>query len=180
MVKVSWLKEFWILLGRSMYKNIYNPMILQFKTFVIIIIGLVCLSTFWNPGDDREGVRGTIGAMFFATALFTHAPIGTTTQTLISEKPVFLKEYLNKTYGLLSYAISKDVVEIPFDVFYVFLFSIITYFAIGLEATFEKFMTFFLAIVMNDICFMSLGLFLSSVFNNEESATLMEEVFAAP
>ena len=100
-------------------------MIIKFKTIGFTAIGLTCLTTFWDPGDDREGVRGTVGAMFFIAATFTYEPIGTTISTFAVEKPVFLKEYLNKTYGLLSYALSKDIIEIPFASFYVLLFSLI-------------------------------------------------------
>jgi len=34
----------------------------------------------------------------------------------IEEKPVFLREYASKTYGVWSYYISKSIVEAPFEI----------------------------------------------------------------
>mmetsp|Transcript_23989 Transcript_23989/g.26653 ORF Transcript_23989/g.26653 Transcript_23989/m.26653 type:complete len:83 (+) Transcript_23989:558-806(+) len=82
-------------------------MIIRFKTFGYSVIAIACLSVFWNPGDDREGIRGTIGSFLFIASIFTYEPVGAVIQTFSKEKPVFLKEYSNKTYRLLPYILSK-------------------------------------------------------------------------
>jgi ABC-type multidrug transport system ATPase subunit len=142
MTKAGWCKEFFLLFYRCIYNILFHPMIIKFKTIVIIVLAGACLSLFWDPGNDREGVRGKIGASFFITALFIYGPVGETLQSFSAERPVFLKEYSNKTYGLWSYSLSKSLVEMPFEAFYVILFSSIVYFSMGLQNTFENFAIF--------------------------------------
>jgi len=115
MTKAPWVLEFWYLLCRAIYNLFHHPMIIKFKTTGFTAISLVCLAVFWNPGEDREGIRGTIGAFLFLTATCTYAPMSNSVQQFSKEKPVFLKEYLNKTYGIISYGISKSLIEFPFD-----------------------------------------------------------------
>lgn len=67
MTKVNWFYEFWILLCRAVYNVSMHPMIIKFKTSGYGVLALACLALFWNPGDDREGIRGKIGGMFFIT-----------------------------------------------------------------------------------------------------------------
>ncbi|CAI2387663.1 unnamed protein product [Moneuplotes crassus] len=180
MTKASFLLQFWILLCRSAYNVFFHPMIIKFKTIGILTIALVCMAVLWDPGEDREGIRGTIGSFLFITATFTFAPIATTTRSFSAEKPVFMKEYGNKTYGLIPYAISNSLVEIPFESTYALIFAIIVYFSMGLEAEVGKFFIFLFAITLNSFCAMSMGLFLSAAVPNEESAIALTNLFVAP
>mmetsp|Transcript_23191 Transcript_23191/g.23082 ORF Transcript_23191/g.23082 Transcript_23191/m.23082 type:complete len:508 (+) Transcript_23191:95-1618(+) len=149
MTRAGFLLQFWILLSRSTYNVFFHPMIIKFKTVGVLTIALVCMAVLWDPGEDREGIRGTIGSFLFITATFTFAPIATTVRSFSAEKPVFMKEYSNKTYGLIPYAISNSLVEIPFESTYAAIFAIIVYFSMGLEIDAGKFFIFFLAITMN-------------------------------
>jgi ABC-type multidrug transport system permease subunit len=180
MKKAGWFKEFFLLFSRCLYNIFFHPMIIKFKTIVYIVLAGACLSLFWDPGNDREGVRGKIGASFFITALFIYGPVGETLQSFSAERPVFLKEYSNKTYGLWSYSLSKDLVEVPFQAFYVILFCSIVYFSMGLQNTFENFAIFTAAQIMNSFCAISIGLLISSAVSNQESATILQELFIAP
>ena len=178
--RVNWLIEFWYLMSRAMYNIFYHPMIIKFKTISYAVLGLLGLSIFWNPGDDIEGVRGTIGALYFIIWHFSYAPIAEVIPAYSAERPVFLREYLNKTYGILSYSLSKALIEYPFDAFYALIFSLIVYFGIGLDASFENFIIFYLALLVNDFCWISIGLVIASSVQNEEAATFMQDLFMAP
>jgi len=46
----------------------------------------------------------------------------------IMERPVFLREYASKSYGLWSYYMSKSIVEIPFQFITPILVSCVIYF----------------------------------------------------
>lgn len=142
MNKANWCKEFYLLLHRAIYNILFHPMIIKFKTIAYTVLALVCLCIFWNPGDDREGTRGKLGAFLFIVATFTYAPVGQALQSFSAERPVFLKEYSNKTYGLWSYSLSKAIVEMPFEAFYVILYCSIVYFTMGLKNTFENYAIF--------------------------------------
>jgi len=54
--------------------------------------------------------------------------------TFEMEREVFLKEYSNKTYGILPYFLSKSIVEIPYMFIFPFITAFMVYFSVGLEA----------------------------------------------
>ena len=74
--------------------------------------------------------------------MFSYGPVGGTIMSFYPEKPVFLKEYSNKTYGLLSYGLSKSIVEMPFEALCAWYFATIVYFGIGFEEGFDNYVIF--------------------------------------
>lgn len=54
--------------------------------------------------------------------------------TFEMESPVFLREYGDKSYGIVPYFLTKTIIEIPFMFIFPVIFTAITYFAIGYEA----------------------------------------------
>jgi ATP-binding cassette, subfamily G (WHITE), eye pigment precursor transporter len=115
MVRVNWFYEFVILFKRAIYNIIFHPMIIKAKLMAYTVMAFACISLFWNLDDNFEGIRSKLGAMLFMLCVFSYGPVGGTIMSFYPEKPVFLKEYSNKTYGLLSYGISKSIVEMPFE-----------------------------------------------------------------
>ncbi|CAI2361051.1 unnamed protein product [Moneuplotes crassus] len=180
MHKVSWIYEFWILLCRAFYDLFKNPWIFKYKTIPVIAVAISCMVIFADPGEDSEGIRGTLGSFLFISALFVYLPSGTVLMVFSKERPIVLKECLNKTYGILSYSLSKSVVEIPFETMYVLFFSLVVYFMMGLEASFEKFLIFVLSLSLNTLCAMSLGLFLGSAITNEASSMTLQGLCITP
>jgi len=89
----------------------------------------------------------------------------------ILERPVFLREYANKTYGMTPYFIAKSIVEAPFQLIFPFLTSLITYFPIGFTAEFDKFLIFTLVLMVLVFCSTSVGFFVGCLFDNASKAT---------
>jgi len=69
-------------------------------------------------------------------------PVFSVLLLFIVERPVFLREYANKTYGTTTYFVSKSLTEIPFQLIFPSAFSIIIYFATGMTAEFGRFLIF--------------------------------------
>jgi hypothetical protein len=82
---------------------------------------------FWDLGTDQTGIRGKAGFTFFVGILMFMSTMMSVLLMFIIERPVFLREYASKTYGITSYFIAKAVVETPFQ----FLFPI---YSIDLES----------------------------------------------
>ena len=174
--RINWCLEFWLLL----YSVLFHPMIIPSKTGGIVMMALGCLAVFWSPGEDVDGIRGVLGGFLYQAATLTYLPIGSIVQTFTVEKYVFLKEYSNKSYGILSYAISKSIVELPLEAVYALIFSLIVYFGFGLENDFEHFMIYYLALTMCSFSSISIGLLLAAAVPNEEAAVLMQILVVAP
>jgi len=83
-----------------------------------------------------------------------------------SEREVFLWEYGDKSYGIIPYFLTKTIIEIPFSFVTPFMFSAMTYFAIGYENEVDWFFFFSLAICMIVICAASYGMMISTAFKS--------------
>ena len=86
--------------------------------------------------------------------------------TFEMESPVFLREYGDKSYGIVPYFLTKTIIEIPFMFIFPIVFTAITYFAIGYEADVDKFFFFAFAMCMIVICGASYGLVISAIFKH--------------
>jgi ABC-type multidrug transport system permease subunit len=55
----------------------------------------------------------------------------------IDERPVFLREQSNQMYGVVPYCITKMIVELPILIITPLLMTLVVYFAVGFERTFQ-------------------------------------------
>ena len=56
--------------------------------------------------------------------------------TLLSfpvERAVFIREYYSRLYGVEEYFVAKNLIETPFTMFFAALFSLISYYTVGLR-----------------------------------------------
>jgi ABC-type multidrug transport system permease subunit len=98
----------------------------------------------------------------------------------IIERPVFLREYASKTYGITSYFIAKAVVETPFQFIFPVIYCLMVYFAIGMTRDFDKLVIFTVTCVLDVFCATSFGFFLGCAFNNASVATMMSMLIIMP
>ena len=112
------------------------------------------------------------------------------------EKPLFLREVLNKTYTVSAYFWGKSTCDMPFDLLYPFLSVVITYFLVGLnETSITKFFTlsktyfrfhllnYILIVGIGEVCFfaaVSYGLLLSVIFPKAEMAMSLVPMLIIP
>lgn len=180
MMKVNWCKEFYLLLYRAVYNLAKNPNIIKFKMIAYTVLALACLSLFWDLKNDFEGIRSKIGGIFFIACCFLYGPVGGTTMAFSMERPVLIKEYSNKTYGLLSYSISKSLVELPFEAICALYFSTIVYFGIGLEHSFEKYVIFSVAYMLQSTVATSIGILIGTIIPSHSTAVVASNAILAP
>lgn len=104
--------------------------------------------------------------MFFICVNQMMGAIFGTLLTFEMEALVFLREYGDKSYGIIPYFLSKTIIEIPFMFIFPIIFTSITYFAVGFEAQVDKFFFFAFAMCMIVICASSYGMVISAVFKH--------------
>lgn len=135
---------------------------------------------FWDLGHDRTGVNGKVGFAFFLGLNQTMTGMMSVLLVFITERPVFLREYANKTYGVMPYFMSKSLVEAPFQLLFPILISLITYFAVGFTAEIGKFLIFCLILMTVVFTATSVGFFLGCLFDNSSKATTGSMLFMMP
>lgn len=98
--------------------------------------------------------------------------------TFEMEKEVFLREYGDKSYGIIPYFVSKNLVEVPSLMIFPIITSSIIYFAVGFEDEFTNFLFFAMTLCMVVVCAASFGLFASAAFKH--AANELAPILAMP
>lgn len=101
--------------------------------------------------------------------------------TFSVERPLFLRERLNKSYSVGPYFWGKNLAEFPFHLLYPILTIVITYFAIGLNDSNSKY--FFIlnaAMICTFFYGTSYGLMISVIIPKMEVAMALVPVLVIP
>jgi len=83
-------------------------------------------------------------------------------------------------YGVLPYYLAKVLVETPLISLLPMIYAVIVYFKIGLTITASQFFYFYLIILLLAHTAASMGYFLSSIFNNTETASAVSPIIIMP
>ena len=93
---------------------------------------------------------------------------------------MFLKEEGSRFYGVLPYFISRNLVEIPYQLLFPMLTSLILYWMVGQASTFGQFMLYYLISVLMAFVGSSLGLLIGSISKDEKTGTALISIIAIP
>lgn len=145
-----------------------------------LIMSILMILVFWDMGDNQEGVDGKAGYSFFISINQVMTALFSVLLTFLSERPVFLREYANKMYGVWPYFVSKSIIEIPFQALIPFMVAIITYFAVGLTAEADRFFLHALILILDVLCATSFGFFVGCAVTNESAANALVSLLMLP
>mmetsp|Transcript_23349 Transcript_23349/g.20737 ORF Transcript_23349/g.20737 Transcript_23349/m.20737 type:complete len:189 (-) Transcript_23349:122-688(-) len=125
-------------------------------------------------------MNGKAGFCFFLSVNLIMSTFQSVLLVFISERPVFLREYANKTYAIWSYFLSKSLIEIPFEVIFPTILSVLIYFSVGMTADLGRFLVFTLIMVLDVLVATSIGFFLGCIFSDPSVATDASMLFMLP
>lgn len=174
------MTEFKWLTRRGIIGQFRNPLNFRSRVAQVIIIGFLCLSTFWDLGFDFISLRSKFALFFFFTTNQTFGPFFGVLLQFIDERPLFLRENANKTYGVFPYYLSKQIVDTPFLLIMPILFSQIVYYGTGLTIDLERVLIFNLTMVLHVWCSSALGIFIGTIFKKDQTATVFGPVLLVP
>ena len=151
-----------------------------FQTIVLTIFvgGLYCkFGPDYTNNNNWQALTG-----FFLFMSINSIFIALTPVTLIfpQERTVVLKEESAKLYGVTSYFMSRNTVEVPYALIFPMLQSLILYWFVGLSSTPQQFFIFFLIILLINFNGMSLGLLLGSVVHDMKSVSSITPALLLP
>lgn len=160
-----------------------------------MIFSLIICAIFYNVGINNEKGLGQVddkidssqpiirqkqqlfysgmelfGAFFFAAVNYFMGNLFNAILVFQAERPVFLREQANKMYSVLPYFMAKTMMDTPMLLFTPVLGFVVTYFANGYERTGEQMLKFYLVVSLQTQAAASMGYFLSSIFENEQTA----------
>eukprot|EP00117_Sycon_ciliatum_P041880 scpid42758/ scgid30555/ Protein white len=175
--------QFRYLLQRSFLTSIREFQVVGvqlMQTLVMaILFGVVYFQSDKDNGSERiQNFAGSASIIIVSCQYSTIYPV---VQVLPSEMQVFIRDHDNHMYKTWVYYICKFVAELPIQVFYQLLYSVITYFMIGYRSDVSGFLTYFAVMFMSSMNARSLGFLISSIaFDNAQVALALITPFMIP
>lgn len=160
--RAGFLRQFYHIYRRSatnyfrQHKFILTQLIQSIS--LAILIGLV----FLDLPLDQSGITRRFSACFFIAinqgvfavyAVITSFPL---------ERSIILRERASGTYTTLPYFIAKSFAELPIQILFPSIFTLICYFMIGFQRDFYAYAHFWILVELGNMCAISLGFAISA------------------
>ena len=165
--------------------NIYrNPMMLKSRLIQSLVMGLYAGGLYFRLGDeDYESVvrwYSLVGFLYFLSMSSFMFALGPMTLVFPTERLIFLKEENSRLYGVFSYFLSRNAIEIPYLIVMPLIFNLVFYWIVGLASTPEQFFLNYLINFLINLCGNSLGLLLGSIAQDPKSVAAMVPLILTP
>ncbi|KAL0674779.1 hypothetical protein Bca4012_002760 [Brassica carinata] len=154
----------------------YNLVRLLFTTVAAIILGTV----FWDVGSKRTSTQDLVTVMgaLYSACLFLGVSNASSVQPIVSiERTVFYREKSAGMYSPIPYAAAQGLVEIPYIFTQTILYGVITYFTIGFERTFSKFIFYLVFMFLTFTYFTFYGMMAVGLTPNQHLAAVISSAF---
>ena len=162
-------------------KNLYrNPASLNIRIAQLIIMGLLLNLIFWDLGYSEKSKDSKVGFVFLLSTTQTMLAMQSVLLLFIQERPIFLREYADKTYGIYSYYISKSILETPFQLIFPVILTLIIYFGTGFTPDFGRLCIFALVLATLILCATSIGIFLGCILTDPGQAAEVSMMIMNP
>lgn len=175
--KKMYANGFWrqmkILLGRTGINMIRNPQMLLGNTIITFIIGVVFGLIYLQASDTPDGVQNRLGILFF---LCTNLLFGSSLVigNFVKEREIFVHEHVSGYYSVSSYFLSKVVADlIPLRTLPPVVYTLITYWMVGLKAEAGSVFIFLLTAVLLGYASVGIGILYSATFSESIAQLVM-------
>jgi ATP-binding cassette, subfamily G (WHITE), eye pigment precursor transporter len=178
--QVSSLVAFLLLTKRAFREIKRNPIILKAKIMKTLINAALCCMTFANLGNSLTDMQDHFGALFMLSNVVIMEGMMATFATFQTQKPVFLREYFGRKYGVIPFFMSYSVALIPIEVIFAIGVYGISYFVMGLNERPERFFTMLLIGSFATLTGSGYALLLSVIAPTIEIASALAPVIVMP
>jgi ATP-binding cassette, subfamily G (WHITE), eye pigment precursor transporter len=172
------------LIKRDIINMLRNPILVKSRFIQIIYLTIYMGGLYFNAGrtDYTNPLNwNTIaGFLFFIILDILFQAMVPIALVFPSERAVFLKEENSKMYGVFSYFMSRNIVDIPFLVILPAIYSLVTYWMVGLNSTPAQFFTMYLILFLMTFVGSSIGLLAGSFLQDEKGISEIIPIFLLP
>uniref|UniRef100_A0A8C7YGY6 Broad substrate specificity ATP-binding cassette transporter ABCG2 n=1 Tax=Oryzias sinensis TaxID=183150 RepID=A0A8C7YGY6_9TELE len=143
----SFAKQLRWVLQRTFQNLMLNHQTSVAQLTVNIFLALIVGAIFFGVKDDQSGIQNRMGALFFITTNQCFSTVSAA-ELFISERKLFVHEYISGYYRVSVYFLSKILSDITMRTVTSLIFSLIVYFMIGLKSTVAAFLIFTLTVTL--------------------------------
>ncbi|KAL4222302.1 ATPase [Mactra antiquata] len=168
--EAPWYQQFVAVFARSTKTVIREPMVMRVRAAQTIVLALMLSLIYLQLDLDQPGVMNVNGVLFLVLTNVTFSSVFGVLNSFPLETPIFLREYGIGLYRVDVYFMSKCLAELPSFIFIPIVFCAITYWMIGLYATFEAFLVFTAILTLVSNIAVSFGYIVSTAANSVTTA----------
>ncbi|KAK4030084.1 hypothetical protein OUZ56_023042 [Daphnia magna] len=168
--KVSWFAQFKAVLWRSFITVIREPTVFKVKMIQTIFIAVMVALIFQGHALQFVSIRNIQGGFLILVSNATFIHIYGVVSVITNEIPTFLREHRIGMYRTDVYFLSKTLADLPSDFLFPFVFTLITYHAIGLNVLVARFFIACAIMILVTNAVTSFGYFVSCLISSSENA----------
>ncbi|RLN89241.1 hypothetical protein BBJ28_00007821 [Nothophytophthora sp. Chile5] len=159
----SFLEDLCTLLQRQMKLTLRNTAFVVGRAFMVIIMGVLYGSTFWQMDDSNSQL--TLGLLFSCT-MFLSMGQASQVPTFMEARSVFYKQRGANFFRSSAYVLSSSLTQIPFAIMETLLFGSVVYWMGGYVALADRYAVFLFTLFLCQMWFTSFFFFISSAAPN--------------
>ncbi|KAG7377739.1 ABC transporter G member 24 [Phytophthora pseudosyringae] len=172
----STVTEIRVLFSRTAQNIFRHRSLLVQHVALSLVLGLFGGLIFNNVSDNLAGFQNRMGAFYFILTFFGFASMSSM-DLFIGERPIFLRETGAKYYGAFSYFLAKMTLDsLLLRVLPASIFACIFYWIMALQASAERFLLFWLTLVLFNVAAGSICLLVGVLSRRVGSANLAATV----
>ncbi len=177
--RISFWSEFVLLLHMHLLLLTRNPRTSLVRLVQALFLSLIGGLIYLQLDSTQAGLQNRVGALFFLVNQVFMGSLLSVLFILPLDRPVFLREHANNSYGALSYWNAKSLIEFPYDVFMSFVYGILSYWMIGLQSGYH-YAVFMATFILVGNAASSIGFFISAGVKNQETAMIIAPIAMIP
>lgn len=164
--KASWWAQLRAVLWRSWISITKEPLLMKVRLLQTLIMSALIGVVFFGQELNQDGVMNINGALFIFLTNMTFQNVFAVISVFCTELPVFLREHFNGMYRVDVYFMCKTLAEMPIFAALPLIFTCITYYLVGLNPNFLRFIFTNIILVLVANVAVSFGYLISCVSNS--------------
>jgi ATP-binding cassette subfamily G (WHITE) protein 2 len=157
---------------RAFLNKMRDPIATLVAIVVAIIFALLVGSIYFRLNLQYPNIQNRLGVLFFFVMNTAFSNLGSLAIFLM-ERNIYVREHGNGMYRPSAYYLGKIVQDVPISLMVNLLFNVIGYFMCGLQASFDKFMKYFLVNSLVMLNSYTLCMWISNMSKNYQVANLI-------
>jgi ABC-type multidrug transport system permease subunit len=148
--------------------------------FQTLVFGLIISSIWWQLSSSQAGIQDRSGVLFFMSANGMMSSLMGVLSTFANERAAFIRDYENNLYNAGSYFSAKVATDVPFYCIFPLIATSITYFSVGFQLDFTKYVNACILVILLNLCGLSYGLIIACTFEDIAVSLLIAPLIIMP
>lgn len=174
------MTQFKQIIMRSAKEKVRDWAPFNFRLMQMLLLAILSVGLFWKiPRSNLSELTSYIGFVFFGISIQFFVGILSCILVFIDERPLFLREQAGRFYDVMPYYIAKDLIELPYTIFFPLLFSFF-YLGMGTDVTLTRWLNYYIIQFLVSLSTTAYGQVVGSLFAKAEEACFFCPIMMMP